>query len=139
MAKKSFSELTERGQKQRLAKYEAERAQRGTQEALVRLVRPASFKDLKDGNRLAVFRLAKFDKVDNETKFFTATAFIKKGKEALEAWYASLPKGALVSVEFKENNGYTNIWSMIDRQYADTRSNKNGSQIQMEEEQELEA
>ena len=120
MAKK-FNELTEAGQKARLEKYAKQRAKRGTEEALVRLVRPATFKDIKDDNRLAVFRFAKYDKDTKDTEFFTATAFIEKGKDKLEAFYASLEKGQLVSVEYKENNGYTNIYNLMDRSYADKR------------------
>ena len=126
MTKKKFNELTEKGQTQRLNKYQKEREARGTQEALVRLVKPATIKDIKDDNKLAVFRFAAYDKALNDTKFFTASAFIKKGKDQLEAFYASLAKGQLVSVEFKENNGYMNIYNLMDRSYADTR-NKSGA------------
>lgn len=121
MAKKRFNELTEQGQKQRLAKYQKEREARGTEETLARLVKPANIKPIKGDNKLAIFRLAAYNKDTEETKFFTASAFIAKGKDSLEKFYASLAKGQLVAVEFKENNGYTNIYNMMDRSYADTR------------------
>lgn len=138
MAKKQFNELTERGQKQRLAKYEKERAERGTNETLARLVRPANIKEIKNGNKLAVFRFASYNKDTEETKYFTASAFIAKGKDALENFYNSLAKGQLVSVEYKENNGYTNIYNLMDRSYADTRK-KAAVQAAPEVEPELEA
>ena len=121
MAKKKFEELTEKGQQQRLAKYQKEREARGTEETLARLVKPANIKPIKGDNKLAIFRLAAYNKDTEETKFFTASAFIAKGKDKLEEFYASLAKGQLVAVEFKENNGYTNIYNLMDRSYADTR------------------
>lgn len=137
MAKK-FNELTKRGQQQRLAKYEKERKARGTTEVLARLVRPAIIKDIKGGNKLAVFRFASYDKDSKETKFFTASAFIAKGKNALESFYASLVKGQLVSVEYKENNGYTNIYNLMDRSYADNRKKGTASNAVVDQEPELE-
>ncbi|AST96198.1 hypothetical protein BC8716_09670 [Shouchella clausii] len=44
-----------------------------------------------------------------------------KNKDKLEELYASLQKGQLISVEHKENNGYTNIYGLMDRSYADRR------------------
>ncbi|MGX1195872.1 hypothetical protein [Metabacillus sp. SLBN-84] len=123
MAKK-FNELTEKGQKQRLAKYQKEREARGTQETLARLVKPATIKEISGENKLAIFRFAAYDKATDETKFFTASAFIAKGKEKLEEYYMSLTKGQLVAVEYKENNGYTNIYNLMDRSYADSRKKK---------------
>ena len=121
MAKKKFNELTEKGQQQRLAKYQKEREARGTQETLARLVKPANIKDISGDNKLAVFRFAAYDKETDKTEFFTASAFIAKGKEKLEDFYASLAKGQLVAVEYKDNNGYRNIYNLMDRAYADTR------------------
>ncbi|WP_110114492.1 hypothetical protein [Bacillus sp. CGMCC 1.16541] len=118
MAKKKFEELTEKGQQQRLAKYQKEREARGIEETLARLVKPANIKPIKGNNKLAIFRLAAYNKDTEETKFFTASAFIAKGKDKLEEFYASLAKGQLVAVEFKENNGYTNIYNLMDRSYA---------------------
>ena len=120
MAKK-FNELTEKGKQQRLAKYEKERETRGTKETLARLVKPATIKSVKGDNKIAVFRFAAYDKASGETKFFTASAFIKKGKDALEAFYASLAKGQLVAVEYKEKDGFNNVYNLMDRSYADTR------------------
>ncbi|MCR6108714.1 hypothetical protein HXA34_20670 [Salipaludibacillus agaradhaerens] len=139
MAKKSFNELTEKGQKQRLTKYQKEREARGTQETLARLVKPATIKDIKGENKLAVFRFAAYDKDSEETRFFTASAFIAKGKEKLEEFYANLTKGQLVAVEYKENNGYTNVYNLMDRSYADKSSKGNtGTSAQPEPEAELE-
>lgn len=121
MAKKKFNELTEKGQQQRLAKYQKERETRGTQETLARLVKPANIKPINGDNKLAIFRFAAYNKETEETKFFTASAFIAKGKDKLEEFYASLAKGQLVAVEYKENNGYTNIYNLMDRSYADSR------------------
>ena len=137
MAKK-FNELTEKGQKQRLNKYEKEREARGTKETLARLVKPATIKPVKGDNKIAVFRFAAYDKASGETKFFTASAFIKKGKDALEAFYASLAKGQLVSVEYKENNGYTNIYNLMDRSYADKRTSSASDEPQSTADMELE-
>lgn len=120
----TFKELTEQEQQQRLAKYQAEREARGTEEVLARLVRPASIKNIKDNNKLAVFRFAVYNKDAGETKFFTASAFIEKGKDKLEQFYTGLQKGQLVAVEYKENKGYTNIYNLMDRSYADTRKKK---------------
>lgn len=121
--KKAFSELTEQGKKARLKKYEEERAARGTQESLVRLVQPATFKDIKGDAKLAVFRFAMFNKEAKKTEFFTASAYVAKEKVGgkLEAFYASLEKGQLVAVEWKENNGYNNIYDIIDRSSSDNR------------------
>ncbi|MGX1266771.1 hypothetical protein RKD55_004715 [Rossellomorea marisflavi] len=139
MAKKKFNELTEQGQKQRLAKYQKEREARGTEETLARLVRPATIKSIKGDNKQAIFRFAAYDKESNETKFFTASAFIEKGKDALEGFYASLAKGQLVAVEYKENKGYNNIYNLMDRSYADTRNQTNaGATVQEQPEEELE-
>lgn len=124
MAKK-FNELTEKGQKQRLAKYQKEREARGTEETLARLVRPATIKPIKGDNKLAVFRFAAYNNESKDTKFFTATAFIAKGKEALESFYTGLTKGQLVSVEYKETENYTNIYNLMDRSSADNKNESN--------------
>lgn len=121
MAKKTFNELTPQGQTRRLNQYKKEHEARGTTQALVRAVAPATFKDIAGGNKLAVFRFAEYNKETKEPKFFTATAFIKAGKESLEKWYASVEKGQLLSVEYKQNGEYTNIYNLIDRSYADKR------------------
>lgn len=137
---KKFNELTETGKKQRLAKYEKEREARGTTEVLARLVRPAKIKEISGDNKLAIFRFATYDKDAKETKFFNATAFIKKGKDALENFYASLEKGQLVSVEYKANGDYNNIYNLMDRSYADKRKKSDtNANASVEQEPELEA
>lgn len=133
MTKKNFSELTPKGQKARLNKYAKEREARGTEEVLARLVKPATIKTIKDDNKLAVFRLAVYNKIEKKSEFFTASAFIEKGKESLEKFYASLDKGQLVSVEYKKSNGYTNIYNMM------TRDSKNSAAPVEQQEMELEA
>jgi len=127
MSKKAFSELTEQGKKRRLNQYAKERAERGTTQVLARLVKPATIKTIAGDNKLAVFRFASYDKEAEKTNFFTASAFIKKGKDALENFYASLQKGQLVSVEYKVNNGYTNIYNLMDRSYADNAKKANAT------------
>lgn len=81
-----------------------------TTQSLARLVKPATIKSYDDGHKTAYFRLA----INN--KFFTASAYIKPGKTELEAFYASLEKGQLVSVEYVDNKGFLNIWSMFKRE-----------------------
>lgn len=94
--------------------YEAQREARGTKQNLARLVKPAHIVDLANGDKSARFRLA----INNE--FYTASAYIKAGKDALEQFYAGLEKGQLVSVEYKENivDGvtYLDVWSMFKRE-----------------------
>lgn len=120
---KKFNELTPQGQTRRLNKYEKERQERGTTEMLVNIVKPAKIKEIKDGNKIAIFRLAAYDKEAKETKFFTANAFIKAGKDALEKYYASLAKGQLCAVEYKTNDqGYNNIYKLMDRSYAQKKN-----------------
>lgn len=138
MTKKQFSELTPQGQKARLTKYAKEREARGTTETLARLVRPATIKDIKGDNKMAIFRFAAYDKAEEKTKFFTASAFIANGKDKLQAFYESLSKGQLVAVEYKENNGYNNIYNLIDRSNADNRK-KAAVADQAEAELELDA
>lgn len=135
-----FNQLSEAEQQERLNKYEQERAARGTKQALVRLVKPATIKDIANGNQLAVFRFAEYNKETKEPKFFTATAFIKAGKDSLKSWYQNLTKGQLLSLEYKEEGNYTNVYNLIDRSYADKRKSKKNSGVQggMQKEAELE-
>lgn len=114
--KKAFNELTPQGQKKRLAKYAEERKARGTVDMLARLVKPAKIKEIADGNEMAIFRLAVYNKEKGKTDFITASAFIAKDKTALKNYYTSLKKGQLVSVEIKEKDGYKNIYTMMTRE-----------------------
>lgn len=100
--------------------YAAQRAARGTEEFLARLVKPCAFKTTKDGAEIAIFRLARWDKEKQDTEFLTATAYIKSGKDSLKNWYASLGKGQLVSVEMKRGQ-YNNIFNMFDRSELDKK------------------
>lgn len=120
--KKPFAELTERGQQNRLKKYAALREERGTKEALVRLVRDPRITDTKDKSaRIAFFRVAEYDKETNKTEFFNVSAYIAKGKESLEAFYASLKKSDLIALEYKQNGKYNNAYNIMDRREADAR------------------
>ena len=119
--KKPFSELTKQGQTRRLNEYAKEREARGTVETLARLVKPATFKEIKDGAQLAIFRLA-INKKEAKTEFMTATAYVAKGKDAYMSFLESLEKGQLVSVEYKSVNGYNNIYNIIDRSSADKKA-----------------
>lgn len=116
MTKKAFKDLTPQGQKKRLAQYDKERAERGTVDVLARVVKPANIKAIANDNEMAVFRLAVYNKGTGKTDFITASAFIKKGKDKLRDYYASLEKGQLVSVEIKESKGYKNIYNMMSRE-----------------------
>lgn len=122
MTKKAFNELTPQGQKARLTKYAKEREERGTTQVLGRAVRDVapSIKEVKDGAKCAYIRLAIYNKDTKETDFKTVSAYIAPDKVggALEDYYASIQKGDLLSVEFKESNGYNNAYSVITRKKA---------------------
>ena len=128
---KPFKELTPQGQTRRLNKYRKEYEERGTTQTLARIAVPVRIKEIKDDNKLAVIRVAIYDKETKETAFKTMTAFIKKGKDALENFYASLQVGQLVSVEYKTSNGYNNIYNLMDRSYADNRKKKDDDEIEI--------
>lgn len=120
--KKSFNELTKSGQAARLKKYEKERAERGTTQVLGRLVKDLapSIKPVKDGAKSAFMRLAVYDVEAKTTSFMNVSAYIAADKVGgkLEEFYSSLNKGDLVSVEYKENNGFNNAYSIILRKKA---------------------
>ncbi|KQY91018.1 hypothetical protein ASD24_24800 [Paenibacillus sp. Root52] len=119
MAKaKKYQDLTPAGQKRRLAKYAKEHAANGTQETTARIVREAVIKEIQGGNKQAIFRFAIHEKDTGETHFKTMKAFIAKGSEALESFYASLTPKHLLSVTFKESNGHLNVWRVMDRTEA---------------------
>lgn len=119
MAKpKKYQDLTPAGQKKRLAKYEKEREANGTKETTARLVREAVIKDIKDGNKQAIFDLALHEKGAEQPRFVTMRAFIAKGKDTLEEFYRNLTPKHLLSVTYREINGYNNVWNMMDRTEA---------------------
>lgn len=97
---------------------EERRKQYGLTQKLARLVKPATIQELSNGDKAARFRLA----IDNE--FFTGSAYIRADQPKLEAFYASLEKGQLVSIEYKENvtkdGTFLNIWSMFKREVKKT-------------------
>ena len=117
---KKFNELTKRGQEQRLAKYEAERQARGTQDAIGNVVKKPTFKTLDNGATIATFRIAFTQKGVEGTQFENFNAYIKPEQDKLLAYYQSVGKGQLVSVEFKVNEVdgkvYRNIWTMFNRE-----------------------
>lgn len=118
--KKEFNQLTDQGQKARLNKYEEERAERGTEQVLGRLVRDLapSIKEIEGGAKSAYMRLAVWNAETEKTDFMTISAYIAKDKVGgeLEAFYASLKKGDLLSVEFKENGDFKNAYGVFLRQ-----------------------
>lgn len=124
--KKDFNDLTDSGKKARLRKYEEERAERGTQQDLARLVRDVapSIKEIKDGAKSAYLRLAVWNAETQETDFFTVSAYIAPDKvgTAYEDFYAGLQKGDLVSVEYKKNGEFNNAYSVFLRQKAKKKS-----------------
>lgn len=118
--KKEFNQLTEAGQKARLNKYEEERAERGTTQALGRLVRDLapSIKEIEGGAKAAYMRLAVWNPETEKTDFMTISAYIapdKVGSE-LETFYSDLKKGDLLSVEYKENGEFKNAYGVFKRQ-----------------------
>lgn len=81
MAKKAFNELTERGQKQRLAKYEKERAARGAQETLARLVKPAKIKSILEITNLQYSVLLLMIKQQTKQTFSQLVHLLLKAKK----------------------------------------------------------
>lgn len=124
--KKEFTELTAGGQKARLRTYEKERAERGTEQVLGRLVRDLapSIKEIKDGAKSAYMRVAVWNAETKETDFMVISAYIAPDKVGTdyEAFYASLEKGDLVSIEFKQNGEYKNAYSVFLREKAKTKA-----------------
>lgn len=114
--------LSETEKKVRRDMYAAQRKERGTKEELVRLAELPKIRNIKGDNKMAVFRLV-INKENEDPIFFTASAFIKKGKDSLEAFYRSLKIGQLVSVEYViSKEGYTNIYNLMDRSKHDTQN-----------------
>lgn len=118
--KKEFNQLTDQGQKARLNKYEEERAERGTVQVLGRLVRDLApaIKDIDGGAKSAYMRLAVWNAETETTDFMTISAYIAADKVGgeLEAFYANLKKGDLLSVEYKENGEFKNAYGVFLRQ-----------------------
>lgn len=118
--KKEFNQLSEAGQKARLNKYEEERSERGTTQALGRLVRDLapSIKEIEGGAKAAYMRLAVWNAETEKTEFMTISAYIAPDKVGgeLEAFYSDLKKGDLLSVEYKENGEFKNAYGVFKRQ-----------------------
>ena len=121
MAKKvPFNELKRESDKiKRLQKYADADAELGTKTVLARVVKSAKIKDLANGSKQAIIRVAIYDAATKETEFVNMFAYIAEGKNTLENFYAGLTKGQLVSVQFKINNGFHNVYTMMDRSQAD--------------------
>lgn len=109
--KKSFNELSPSGQKSRLKKYEEERKEKGTLEAIGRLSRKPVIKANPNSNdKHAYFSLAIYNEETEKMEYPLFSAFIAEGKDALENFYETLPKGQLLKVEYKKNGQYNNVW-----------------------------
>lgn len=106
---------------ERIAAYEANRKANGFKNDLFTLVKPATIKPAKDGAKVAVFRLAQYDKETKTTDYVTGTAYIKPEKVGgpLEDYLANLPKGEAVSVDYKEHEYQgrrcLNLFNIMDR------------------------
>ena len=116
---KSFNTLTETEKAERLAAYAAQDAALGTVTKLARLVKPAKINTLTNGAKQAIVRLAIYDNETKETTYDNFFAYIAEGKESLEQFYAGLNKGQLVSCQYKENNGFKNIYTLMIRNVAE--------------------
>lgn len=116
--KKQFKELTAKGQKARLTKYAKQREELGTLNTLANLVRKPTIKSLDNGANLVSFRLAIYNAETEKTDFVNASAYINPEKVGgeLESFYASLDKGQLVSVDYKMNGDFMNVWKMFTRE-----------------------
>lgn len=116
--KKQFKELTAQGQKARLTKYAKQREELGTSNTLANLVRKPTIKSLDNGANRVSFRLAIYNAETEKTDFVNASAYINPEKVGgeLESFYASLDKGQLVSVDYKMNGDFMNVWSMFPRE-----------------------
>ena len=87
-----------------------------TQNALVTIVTPATFKDIKDNAQLAVFRVRQYDKKTQQANFFEATAYIKPDKKdgKYVEFLKSLKKHDLIDMTFAmTDQGYANIYKMF--------------------------
>lgn len=115
---KPFKELSKAGQTKRLNKYAAERAERGTERVLGRVVKTPKLNTIKNGAKQAVIRLAMYDAEENTTTFENFLAYISSDKandpdNNLVAYYKGLAQGDLVSIEFKKNGQYNNAYSVF--------------------------
>lgn len=132
---KAFNELTERGQKARLTKYDKERQAQSEkygvkiENALFRIVRPAKITNLhasekvSDGAMLASIRVVTNDPETKKPVFSTATAYIQKNQTGLLDYYKSLAKGQLVSMDFVRNENKTlRVWQMMSRERKNAKA-----------------
>ena len=115
----SFNTLTEVEKAEWLAAYAAEDAKLGTKTELARVVKAPKINELKNGAKQAIVRLAIYDKETKSTKYDNFFGYIAEGKDALEQFYAGLPKGQLVSCQYKVNNGFNNIYTLMIRNAAE--------------------
>ena len=117
----TFNTLSEAEKAERLAQYAQEDAKLGTKTVLARVVKAPKINDLKNGAKQAIIRLAVYDKNTKTTEYDNFFGYIVEGKEALESFYANLTKGQLVSCQYKENGGFKNIFTLMDRSASDKR------------------
>ena len=116
MTKKAFKDLTARGQKARLAKYDEINKEKHLISKLVTVVVPAKFRKNADGSESAVFRFRSYDKATGKVDWFNASAYVAKDKTELRAFYQGIKKGQLYHGLFTEKNGYKNVYSLFIRE-----------------------
>lgn len=109
---KKFNELTKAGQTKRINAYKEQNAKLGVEQNLFVVSKEATIKELDNGDKYAQFVLIN----TKDKKSVLGSAYIKAGKDALQGFYESLSKGQLVSVRYKTNGQYINIWEMMKRE-----------------------
>lgn len=116
-----MSTQTQTATKKTPEQYAAELAKYGREERLARVVRPATFKEINEGenkgSKMIYLNLAFYDTKTKKTEFHLASYFLRADKVGtpLEAYYAGLEKGQLLSVQFKINGKYMNIFQTFPR------------------------
>ena len=112
--KPSFKELTKEEQTAILDAQQAEREAWGITKTLANAVRPATIKELSNGDFNASIRLAM--NVDGKREFVTMFKYIKADQGSLKEFYENIGKGDLLSVEYAVKNGFYNINQAFKRQ-----------------------
>lgn len=127
--KKPFAELTEKGKKQRLAKYAKEREERGNLELKGNVARPIKLIDGVDkegkpflrGVMTVAFNEEKDEK--GETVFRTLTFYTSN--EGLMNVYRGLKIGSFVTGEYSVNEKDGNVYHNIQRIYDKSKDKVN--------------
>lgn len=116
-----MSTQTQTATKKTPEQYAAELAKYGREERLARVVSPATFKEITEGknkgSKMIYLNLAFYDTKTKKTEFHLASYFLRADKVGtpLEAYYAGLEKGQLLSVQYKMNGKYMNIFQTFPR------------------------